>query len=250
MASVQSIQRAFRLLQALADEPAGITELSRRVDLPTSTVARILATLEKAGAAERIDDGSTYRIGPAVRTMGARADPGQDLYTLARPHMVDLVDQLFENVGLSIPSGYEMQYVGQANCANPVQIRDWTGASLPMHIVPSGLVVLAYWPDGAIDRFLGRRLDRYTANTETRPERIRKRLTSIRRDGYVWCHEEYSEGINSVAAPIFDDGLGVVGALHCHGPSYRFPDESMRDIAAGLVKAGAAAVSSDLGRRS
>ena len=52
MASVQSIQRAFRLLQALADEPAGITGLSRRVDLPTSTVARILGTLEEAGAAE------------------------------------------------------------------------------------------------------------------------------------------------------------------------------------------------------
>jgi len=250
MASVQSIQRAFRLLQALADEPAGITELSRRVDLPTSTVARILGTLEEAGAAERIDDGSTYRIGPAVRTMGAQADPGQDLYALARPHMVDLVDQLFENVGLSIPSGYEMQYVGQANCANPVQIRDWTGTSLPMHIVPSGLVVLAYWPDGAVNRFLGRRLDRYTVNTETRPKQIRKRLATIRRDGNVWCHEEYSEGINSVAAPIFDDGVGVVGALHCHGPSYRFPDESMRDIAAGLVTAGAAAVSSDLGRRS
>ena len=43
---------------------------------------------------------------------------------------------------------------------------------------------------------------------------------------------------------------GVVGALHCHGPSYRFPDESMREIAAGLVTAGAATVSSDLGRRS
>ena len=110
MAIVQSIQRAFGLLQALANEPAGITELSRRVNLPTSTVARILATLEQVGAAERIDDGSTYRIGPAVRTMGAQTDPGQDLYALARPHMVDLVDQLFENVGLSIPSGYAVSY--------------------------------------------------------------------------------------------------------------------------------------------
>jgi DNA-binding IclR family transcriptional regulator len=119
-----------------------------------------------------------------------------------------------------------------------------------MHIVPSGLVVLSYWPDGAVNRLLGRRLDRYTVNTETRPKQIRERLAAIRRNGHVWCHEEYSEGINSVAAPIFDDGVGVVGALHCHGPSYRFPDESMRDIAAGLVTAGAAAVSSDLGRRS
>jgi len=247
--TVQSIQRAFRLLKALAEKPAGITELSRRVDLPTSTVARLLATLDEAGAAERVNDGTTYRIGPTIRSIGEQVDPGEHLYAAARPHMVDLVDQLFENVGLSIPSGYEMHYVGQVNCANPVQIRDWTGTSLPMHIVPSGLVVLAYWPEGAVNRFLGRSLDRYTPNTEIRPERIRQRLVAVRRAGYVWCYEEYSEGINSVAAPVFDGALGIVGALHCHGPSYRFPDDSMRDIAAGLVATSAAAISSDLGNK-
>ena len=247
--TVQSIQRAFRLLKALADKPAGITDLSRQVNLPTSTVARLLATLEETGAAERVNDGTTYQIGPTIRSIGERVDPGEHLYAVARPHMVDLVDQLFENVGLSIPSGYEMHYVGQVNCANPVQIRDWTGTNLPMHIVPSGLVVLAHWPEGAVNRVLGRRLDRYTASTEVRPERIRERLIAVRHDGYVWCYEEYSEGINSVAAPVFDNALGIVGALHCHGPSYRFPDESMRDIAAGLVAAGAEAISADLGHK-
>ena len=118
-----------------------------------------------------------------------------------------------------------------------------------MCIRDRGLVVLAHWPEGAVNRVLGRRLDRYTASTEVRPERIRERLVAVRRDGYVWCYEEYSEGINSVAAPVFDDALGIVGALHCHGPSYRFPDESMRDIAAGLVAAGAAAISADLGHK-
>lgn len=249
MSTVQSIQRAFKLLEELVGEPFGITELSRRTDLPTSTVARILNTLEIAGAVERLENGSKYRVGPTILAMGARTEPGKNLYALARSYMVDLVDQLFENVGLSIPSGYEMYYVGQVNCANPVQIRDWTGTSLPMHIVPSGLIVLSYWPDGAVDRFLKRRLDRYTANTETRPDRIRERLVKARRDGYIWCHEEYSEGINSVAAPIFDNTIGIVGALHCHGPSYRFPDESMRNIAADLVTASADAISIELGHQ-
>ena len=246
MSRVQSIHRAFQLLEALANKPAGVTDLSRAISLPTSTVSRILTTLEEAGAVERINDGTSYRIGPTIHTMGTRTTPGENLYELARPYMVDLVDQLFENVGLSIPSGYEMHYVGQVNSANPVQVRDWTGTCLPMHIIPSGLVVLSHWPNGAVDRFLNRKLDRYTANTEVQPEKIRKRLINIREDGYVWCYEEYSEGINSVAAPIFDPSSGVVGALHCHGPSYRFPDESMRDISAGLVKTTAAAISADL----
>jgi DNA-binding IclR family transcriptional regulator len=39
----------------------------------------------------------------------------------------------------------------------------------------------------------------------------------------------------------------VVGALHSHGPSYRFPQESLSDIIAGRVSAAAVAVSEALG---
>ena len=53
MQTVQSIDRAFQILEELASDPGGISELSRRLDLPTSTVARLLATLERLGAVER-----------------------------------------------------------------------------------------------------------------------------------------------------------------------------------------------------
>jgi DNA-binding IclR family transcriptional regulator len=38
-----------------------------------------------------------------------------------------------------------------------------------------------------------------------------------------------------------------VGSVHVHGPSYRFPDATMRDVIAGQVVASAAAISSALG---
>ena len=44
--SVQSIERAFSLLRALATAPSGVTELADQVDLPKSTVARLLSALE------------------------------------------------------------------------------------------------------------------------------------------------------------------------------------------------------------
>ena len=56
MESVQSIDRAFQILTEVADEPAGISELSRRLDLPTSTVARLLGTLE-----QRLTRSGVYR---------------------------------------------------------------------------------------------------------------------------------------------------------------------------------------------
>ena len=42
MSGVQSIERAFALLRALAAGPAGVTELAERSELPKSTVYRLL----------------------------------------------------------------------------------------------------------------------------------------------------------------------------------------------------------------
>ena len=57
MTMVQSIDRAFAVLGALAVAPAGITELAGRVELPKSTVARLISTLEQLGAVVRTADG-------------------------------------------------------------------------------------------------------------------------------------------------------------------------------------------------
>ncbi|MBT7379742.1 MAG: helix-turn-helix domain-containing protein, partial [Actinobacteria bacterium] len=65
MKTVQSIDRAFSLLEEITRKPAGISDLARSVDLPTSTVARLLYTLEDLGAIVRTADDTTYQIGPA-----------------------------------------------------------------------------------------------------------------------------------------------------------------------------------------
>jgi len=244
---VQSVDRAFAILGEVADDPAGISELSRRLDLPTSTVARLLATLEALGAVERLDDESGYRVGPSLVTMASSVDTTQSLLAVAHATMEELVEMVAEAVGLSIPAGYDVHYIGQMDCANPVQVRDWTGVSLPMHLVPSGMVVLAHWPDEAVDRYLDRKLDRYTTRSVVRPSRIRDRLAEIRETGVFWMEEEFSEGINSVASPIFSSAGAVMGALHSHGPSYRFPEPTLRPLVTDQVRAAAAGVSRLLG---
>ena len=56
--SIQTIERAFTLLRALALGPVGVTELAERVELPKSTVARLLAALEAENAVEQIETGA------------------------------------------------------------------------------------------------------------------------------------------------------------------------------------------------
>ena len=219
---VQSLERAFAILDEVAQRPAGVTAIAERVRLPKSTVARLLATLEDVDAVERFD-GARWRIGPGVAALSSTVSAGRSLITIARPFLADLVTELGEDAGLGLPDGNEILYVDQVESDNPVQVRDWTGTRAPMHAVPSGLVLLAEWPEDALEAYVRGGLAARTRRTITGPAELRKRLAEVRSAGYSWGLEEFAEGIDSIAAPIRDTRGKAIAAIHVHGPSYRFP---------------------------
>ena len=239
---VQSLERAFAILDEVSRRPAGVTDIADRVRLPKSTVARLLATLEDVEAVERFD-GARWRIGPGVTALTAAVSPERTLISVAQPVLTDLVGELGEDAGLGLPDGNEVLYVAQAESDNPVQVRDWTGTRAPMHAVPSGLVLLAEWPDDALDAYLGGELVALTRRTVTDPERLRKRLIEVREAGFAWGLGEFAEGIDSVAAPVRDARQNAIAAIHVHGPAYRFPRVGTESGVASAVVEAAARVS-------
>jgi DNA-binding IclR family transcriptional regulator len=233
---VESVARAIRIVEALAQSPAGLSETARRVGLPKSTVARLLATLEELDAVERVDDGRLYRLGPIVQRLSSAAGGPAQLTAFARPYLDELTALTGEAAGIAIPDGFNVHYVDQTEAVHPVQVRDWTGELIPMHVVPSGLVIMAHWPAEQTDRYLSRTLQQMTPNTITDPDRIRSRLTRIRETGYEWVYEEFVEGINSVAAPVLERSELIAAALHVHGPAYRFPADDAERIGEAVAE--------------
>jgi len=233
---VQAIDRAFAVLSALAVAPAGVTDLSARTELPKSTVARLLATLEGLHAVERAE-GGRYRIGLGLLHLAGAVDASAALASSVIPHLTGLANTVGEAAGFSVPTGYSVHYLAQIESPNAIQVRDYTGLMVPMHVGPSGLCMMSQWPKEDVDRYLRRPLEAYTETTVVDPSKIRKRLQAIRAEGHCWVYEEFAEGLNSVAAPVLDEGGRVVGALHVHGPSYRFPGEDSQSIAGKVMEA-------------
>ena len=244
---VQSVERAFEILDAVALRPAGVTDLSARLRLPKSTVFRLLATLEHIGAVERVN-GSGWRIGPGVAGLAWGASADRALASLARPVLVSLVAEIGEAAGLALPDGYTVHYVDQVESDNPVQVRDWTGTRAPLHAAPSGLVLLAEWPDEAIAGYLARDLERVTPRTLVDPAALRLRLSEVKTQGYAWGLGEFAEGINSIAAPVRDGRGKPIAAVHVHGPAYRYPAAERLDQIAARVVAAAATIDRQLAR--
>ena len=205
MSRVQSIERAFAVLSALADGPIGVTEVAQRVGVPKSTAARLLTALWHEGAVEQEAGGTRYRLGPRIADLAARHVPTRDLVGVARPHLVELATAVGEVAGLSVPDGRVVHYVDQVGTAHEVQVRDWTGSRVPMHAVPSGQVMLAGLAPAALDRFLATPLESFTPATVVDPEALRERLRDVLRDGYAWVRDEFSDS----PWPIGDPELSV-----------------------------------------
>jgi IclR family acetate operon transcriptional repressor len=234
---VQSIERAFAVLSALTDGPIGVTEVAERAELPKSTAARMLATLSHEGAVEQVPGGTSYRLGPRIATLAEGVVPVRSLVATARPILEELAAATGETAGLSVAEGFVVHYVDQVGTSHQVQVRDWTGTRAPMHAVSSGLVFLAHLPVVALDAYLERELETFTPRTLTSPDSLRERLTRIRVAGYAWVHEEFAEGLSSVAAAIADSTGSVVAAVHVHGPAYRFPAGREQEIGQVVLEA-------------
>ncbi len=234
---IQSIERAFAVLLAVATEPAGITDVARRVSLPVSTVARLLATLEHLDAVIRQDDGVTYRIGPTVSTLASGNDT--TLIGRARPFLMELVDRVHETAGLSVLDGDEVLYLDHVGTDNAVQVRDWTGERTPLHVVSSGLVFLAHQPQPRVAAYAAEQLAALTERSIATADELEARLAATRERGLAWTVDELQVGITSIAAPVRNRLGEIVAAIHVHGPSYRFPGEADRAEIESAVEAAA-----------
>ena len=225
MSGVQSVSRAFAILRALSIGSAGVTEISERAELPKSTVARLLATLESEGAVEQLETGGEYRLGNALADLAGAAAPGYNLVTATRPHLVELTNQIGETCGLSILDNEAVYYLDHVEVDEEVMVRSWTGEHIPVHLVPSGLALICALPEEHLEKYLSRPLEKTTPRSVVEHDVIRARIAEIKRTGYLWYFQEFDEGINSVAAPVYSPDGSVVAAVHVQGPAFRFPGE-------------------------
>lgn len=237
--NVQSITRAFTLLRTIAQHPEGIsvTDLARQTKLHKSTVSRLILTLEGERAVDRHD--GALHIGTGIAELVATAIHPATLTALVHPYLRTLVNTVNETAGLCIPEDDCAFYIDQVLTDHYIQIRNWTGERYALHTVSSGKLFLAYATEERLAHYLAQPLVAATARTITEPVTLRRHLAMIRKQGYDWSFEEFTEGLAVVSAPIFDAQGAVIASLYVCGPTMRFPPEGKQnEITALVVDAG------------
>jgi DNA-binding IclR family transcriptional regulator len=225
MAEIQSLTRAFDILRAVAAEAEGrsLAAIARQVELPKSTVSRMLATLEKIGAVERITQPDGFRIGSELVALAAQVAYPRGLVALVRPYLQELAQAAGETVSLGAPEGDQVLYLDQIDSWRNVRLKDWTGHRLPLYASSDGKLYLAEWSDVALNEYLQHPLPAHSPSTLTDPALLRQELARIRRQGYAWNQREYDPDIVGLATPIRDERGQIIASICMFGPSFRFP---------------------------
>ena len=223
--SVQSLERAFDLLEELArGGELGVTELANRTGLVPSTAHRLLHTLSKRGYVSQSTESGRYLLGYKVVEVASGLEHRLErLRVVARPHLEGIQRATGETVNLVVLDADRVVYVDQVEGSRNVRMFTTVGTSVPAHTTGAGKAIMAGGPPEAVSALYGGRepLQRLTERTLTTLDALEQDLARIRRRGYAVDNEEHEEGVGCVAVAVFDHGGRPTAAISVSGPSAR-----------------------------
>jgi IclR family transcriptional regulator, acetate operon repressor len=221
---IRVVARAADILKVLSRHPEGMTlrEIANSVDLPRSTVQRIVKALDDINFVIAASPTSGVRLGPALITL-ASAVRQAELEDVFQPLLDQLNRDCGETIDLSVLGNDKMVVVNQAPGVHHGLV--WTtavGSTLPLHASAPGKALLADLLPQELDALRNRyRLAKFTDNTITDWDLLKVELSEIRRSGIAYDREECFNGIRAVGK-ILHAAKGDRCAISIPTPAERF----------------------------
>jgi DNA-binding IclR family transcriptional regulator len=232
---VQVIERAARILRALADAPDGLSlsELAGRAELARSTVHRLIGALQAERFVVAASPNGRVKLGPGLASLAVTALP--DLVRDLHPHLASLSREMNETVDLSVLQHDHVLFVDQVAAPRRLRAVSAVGASFPAHCPAPGKVLLAALPDGEIERLLPPRLEQLTPRTIGSRDELLAELAEVRRAGVAFDREEHTLGICGVGC-LVRDPAGRAASISVPMPAQRFYGHE-QELASALLGA-------------
>lgn len=245
MAAMNNVLIALDVLEAVGrEQPIGVSNLARELNLPKSTVQRSLETLRTAGWIRQTSTGAwSLTLKPAI--VGQHAGNEWGVRDAAQPVMTSLREDTGESIRLWLREGSRAVLVQSMESTKAVRAITPVGVSLPAHASSAGKAMLAALPDDERDAIIRGPLEALTTYTVTDPVKLRRMLDQVRKLGYAVSSSEAHLDVHGVAAAILAPDGRPVAALGIVVPAQRSTSKTVTHFG-GLVRDAAAVVSARL----
>ena len=232
-----TVKKAFAILEFIAEhQPVRAAVIARSLNLTRGNVHRLLATLEALKYIEQLNDGG-YRLTFKVFMLGNRIPQTRKLSEVAHPLMQQLSHACQENVYLVQRYDNSAICVDEVDSLNPLTVHRDVSFTYPLYCSASGKVYLAAMSDAEFETYLSQvALIPRAERTIVEAEELRRERLRVLEQGYGLEFREFSDDLNSVAAPIRDHTRAVIATVSISGPAIRLTEQVARELTPEIVR--------------
>ena len=212
---VEALARGLDVIRVMGESSGAqsLSEVASAAGLARPTARRLLVTLEALGYV-RSHNGD-YDLTPRVLELGTAHIAQQDLWTMLRPHMEQLVAHTGESTSLAELDGSDIVYVARVAVPKIIALAVTIGTRFPALPTSLGKVLLADMDANALEQVLAvpSRSGVVPRWQPSRDERDAE-LATVRAQGWALTDEQLAPGIRSIAAPVRGSDGRVLAAVN------------------------------------
>jgi DNA-binding IclR family transcriptional regulator len=232
----ETVDLSLQLLERLASsrEPIGVSELAREFGASKATLYRHLQALLRHGFVRQESTTMRYAAGIKLFILGERLRERFDIIGVAREDLARLRDETEQPATLSALVEAQVVVLEVLQGRAIVNFGTQPGTVLDLHASAHGNVALAFGPEGLMEHCLSKPLKAWTPQTICTPSALQRVVAQVRARGWATAPNRVLQGVNGLAAPLFNHAGHYTGAVAIAG-SIQFipaspPPEQIRAV--------------------
>ena len=234
--------RVLDILESLGEDPngLGLAEISAKIELPKSTVHRIVGALQERQYIRESHSDGKYLLGYQVLNLAKSCLDTIDILNNARPYLEAINKEFNETIILGVLDNIKFRiiYLDKIDTSHSLRSVSHIGERAPVHCTALGKAILSKFDEAEIrEKFNNYELRKFTENTITDLDALIQNLKEINKIGYTVDREEYKPHVSCVAAPICGYLGRPIAALSVSVPTTRFSEERMEQIIHKVIEA-------------
>ncbi len=235
--NIPVLVKTFSVIKCISEYNNGLTlsDISKKIETPKSTVFRILYTLQKELIIEKKND--LYFLGSMLIHFGLHTLSQRELKDIARPFLISLMEETGETAHIAIPVGTQSMILDVVLTTHSIRFSSPVGSLFPLYCTSHGKVFLAFSDHLDLDSYLEVAPLQYrTDKTLITREALSAELDKIRDQGYSMDELEFTDDIRCCAAPVPDKEGRCVAAVGVTSTTITFKKERIKEISDAVKK--------------
>jgi len=244
-----TVLKAFQMLEYIGNnQPVLPTAIVKALGFSRANVHRLLATFQEVGYVEKVGDG--YGLTFKLFKLGSTVPLSRNLRDVAKPVMIELMKVAEENIYLNVLVENMVIAIDEVKSSHHLTLNPDVTYTYPVHTCASGKLLLSGFSQEKREEFIAElpMNPRSNATIIDRGQFLTE-VEAAGSRGLAYEIKEFSDDLNSMAAPIFNYRGQVVATISISGPAMRLTEERLNSLRSPL-KDAAARISERLGQSS